>query len=559
MVMKVYLPDTQSVKQQEVHQYFFPFKNEIMQKKILTYSLMLALLAGAGKARAQATGSTETASPASANTVSGGFYATGAESLYIGPGEYTLNGTWEIYSKNIYISKDASFIGTGTIKLYNASVAGGTASPTLIDGNGVNATNAIAPTIEINNASNVEQTDQPLTTEFTTAGWADVVGNAGVYAGGLVSFAVANGDWVTNAFTLTLGGAASLTGYAPDRYVVTNHNSGELVKEGIGSSYFFPIGRAEGGGPDYAPAHMAITAGGPATYHANVRNYTESASNESLLEISGYGYVERTWMVYADAAGSTADMNFIHQTGVGIDDAPYSILSSNVLRYDGAGGWVPSTNDAETAGSGFDASVPAGYWAQNKTYDIPATVGAGTFYTKASSLIILPVTLLGFDAAKSGSKAILSWQVAAETGVSSYVVERMAGSSWHAVGTVAAIGGTAYSFTDATAKEGGNYYRLRIVGTNGKVSYSVIRLLNFGSGLVIAAYPNPVSSQLSITGLANARHVELTEITGRTVLSMAANGSNTRQINTSGLPAGSYLLKVTGKNNSVTTIKIIKQ
>ena len=84
-----------------------------------------------------------------------------------GPGTYLINGTWQVYSKNVWISPNAVFSGTGTIRFFNPSVAGGAASSTLVDGN--NSSNFINVNIRLDNASDMVLTDIAPTATMTTA------------------------------------------------------------------------------------------------------------------------------------------------------------------------------------------------------------------------------------------------------------------------------------------------------------------------------------------------------------------------------------------------------
>src|SRR6218665_497698 len=80
--------------------------------------------------------------------IGGGDFSTLEETLYVGPGDYVVNGDWHIYSRYVWISPDATFSGTGSITFYNPSDAGGAASNTLMDGN--NSINSINLSIGLN-------------------------------------------------------------------------------------------------------------------------------------------------------------------------------------------------------------------------------------------------------------------------------------------------------------------------------------------------------------------------------------------------------------------------
>jgi len=94
-----------------------------MKKYLLQLGLVCSFLCMTDIVWAQAPGSTETtggtAGVSAMALASGDVTASVSETLYIGPGDYTINGTWEIYSKNVWISPDATFTGTGTLKYFN--------------------------------------------------------------------------------------------------------------------------------------------------------------------------------------------------------------------------------------------------------------------------------------------------------------------------------------------------------------------------------------------------------------------------------------------------------
>src|SRR5690349_11106332 len=138
----------------------------------------LLVLIKTSEAMAQGLGSVETTGGAAASSVvsmaASDTTASVSESLYIGPGNYQIDGTWNIYSKNVWISPEAIITGTGTIKFFNPSDAGGASSATLIDGN--NNTASIDVNIELHNASNLILTDLV----GPGAPWTDATGQANI-------------------------------------------------------------------------------------------------------------------------------------------------------------------------------------------------------------------------------------------------------------------------------------------------------------------------------------------------------------------------------------------
>ena len=77
---------------------------------------------------------------------------------------------------------------------------------------------------------------------------------------------------------------------------------------------------------------------------------------------------------------------------------------------------------------------------------------------------------------------------------------------------------------------------------------------NLSSEIII--YPNPTSSYIKINHADKIGHIELTDLTGKILLSLKYN--NDSGLDLSDFPAGVYLLKCRG-NNFSSTYKIFKQ
>ena len=163
-----------------------------------------------------------------------------------------------------------------------------------------------------------------------------------------------------------------------------------------------------------------------------------------------------------------------------------------------------------------DASGSA--WAAPVTLHTSETVGQGVsmisngtgadiVYYHASEFLpyfitadfsTLPVTLSAISAQWKNSAAQINWQVADESNIERYIVERSAdGNKFTKIGTVASVNAVYshnYNFTDASPLEGTNYYRLRIEEASGTARYSTIVSLRSknATGRQVSVYPNPV-------------------------------------------------------------------
>ncbi|HTI06989.1 MAG TPA: S8 family serine peptidase [Puia sp.] len=159
--------------------------------------------------------------------------------------------------------------------------------------------------------------------------------------------------------------------------------------------------------------------------------------------------------------------------------------------------------------------------------------------------------LLSFTAVKTGNQALLQWNTIEETANSRYVIEKSRDSvHFFAIDSLPAVGNrdtvNAYSYTDNKLWAGADYYRLKIAGGGGQLTYSPIRVVNdTTSGLVITVFPNPVEpdGRLYIASSVNCERIQLVDVSGRVVMSVGAHGLlNT--LRPGGIARGVYFVRV---------------
>ncbi len=114
---------------------------------------------------------------------------------------------------------------------------------------------------------------------------------------------------------------------------------------------------------------------------------------------------------------------------------------------------------------------------------------AGIPYGNAGNLVTfnsgnLPVTFLNFNGRLSGNDALLSWSTASEINNKGFEVQKsLDGINFKDIGFVTGLGNASlvnnYSYTDAKLLSGSNYYRLKQIDRDGRVSYSAVIRISY--------------------------------------------------------------------------------
>ncbi|GGN12711.1 hypothetical protein GCM10010967_55900 [Dyadobacter beijingensis] len=222
--------------------------------------------------------------------------------------------------------------------------------------------------------------------------------------------------------------------------------------------------------------------------------------------------------------------------------------------------WELNGNVIGTTANLTDVPVPS----QTGTYTYSVTAGqngcAKTSEVVITATDVLPVTLIGFQAAARESDVALSWSTAEEANSSHFEIQRSAnGDQWGVIGTVKAANTSQvkndYSAVDAAPFNGNNLYRLRMVDVDSTFSYSKIQRVIFDNPQRLSFYPNPVADQLRLSAamLKTAASVELIDRNGQTVLETSKLSPG---ISVGHLRAGVYVLKITGRDGIVTSRQV---
>jgi hypothetical protein len=185
-----------------------------------------------------------------------------------------------------------------------------------------------------------------------------------------------------------------------------------------------------------------------------------------------------------------------------------------------------------------------------------------------TSNIVLPVTMLNFDARRAGKVNNLTWTTAQEINTRKFDVERSTdGINFAPIGAVDAVGNStasnSYRFIDAKPSKGTNYYRLRSIDNDNAFKFSAIKSVKNLGTPELAINPNPVAETMKIAleaEYAEKANVIITDLSGRRVYKgpvQVIAGSNQINIPVQQLSKGTYLVMIQ-LNNETLVKKITK-
>ncbi|SDL53106.1 Por secretion system C-terminal sorting domain-containing protein [Siphonobacter aquaeclarae] len=503
--------------------------------------LMLLFFLTPVVALAQAPGST-TVYGGPLQTVSlsaGSTLADAAETLYIGPGTYVIDGTWEIYSKNVVIDPAAVITGSGTIHFFNPSAAGGAASQTLVDGN---TAAPIDVNLVLDNPDGLQLKEIPVSPDLTAAGFSDNPAASTLQVGKDLLLATDGANVFLGTGTagdLAFDADATISGYGVNRMVVTNNSTlSHMTKENLASAFVFPVGIAAG---DYTPATVAPASA--TTIHVSVQDYSASPP---VIPAPAKG-MARTWQVFGDAS---VPATLTLQHNVATNGSSYTDASAFVTQYNGSGWSSPGTVDYVSPGIHTHTG-----------YSLPSSADNTAFFSKTSDAVTpLPVTLVAFSATPEGPSVKLAWRTSQESNSDYYAVQHsLDARTWHTLGTIPAAGESQgfrqYGFTDGAPANGVNYYRLLMVDKDRTAKYSDVRSVEIQVVSGLKVYPNPVVDRLSVTSpnWSDVRSVRVVSLQGQVVYE---DGPVT-EIGVRHLAPGVYVLQLARSGGGVEQKKFV--
>ncbi|MES2775587.1 MAG: LamG-like jellyroll fold domain-containing protein [Bacteroidota bacterium] len=229
---------------------------------------------------------------------------------------------------------------------------------------------------------------------------------------------------------------------------------------------------------------QAALSGGNSTIRYAIKNGSAAEQNVNFA----YPFPLNTWVHLAiTQSGNTASLYIngtVRASNTGLNIKP-AALGATTLNYLGK--------------SQFSADPM--YNGATDEFRIYSRALSAAEVNNIYAAVILPVTLINYTATLQNSGAVLlNWKTATEGNNSHYIVERSSdGMNFKQVGGLIAAGsasGAAYAFTDNNPLVGPNYYRLKQVDKDGKITDLGMRLIKVeGKARTWVVYPNPVKGR----------------------------------------------------------------
>jgi hypothetical protein len=363
----------------------------------------------------------------------------------------------------------------------------------------------------------------------------------------------------SSANLLIIAAGGQVFGAANGSYV-----DGPVRKFG-NTAFIFPVGKTIGATKAYVPIEISATSG-PATDNFTAE-YKRSTAEIYPISNAGIEHVSRVDYWILDRGGSTSSVNItLYWTATSSNGgSPNYInnLSELIIAWSNGANWINFSGLGQTTGNTTAGSI---MWTSLTNTFGPFSLASTTINNP------LPITLNYLNGIKQNGAHYLNWKVTCFNNANStMVLERSAdGRTFTAINTITADAlrcEQPFDHTDNNPLAGLNYYRLKMIDANGKITYStIIALLNKENGFdIVNLIPTLVTGNalLNVTAAQKTKmDIVITDISGRQVQKIAYNliaGSNQFNVNLSNLSAGTYQMKGYTIDGVSRTVRFVKQ
>jgi hypothetical protein len=341
-----------------------------------------------------------------------------------------------------------------------------------------------------------------------------------------------------------------------------------MVKKFGNSDFEFPVGKIAKG---YVPLAISLFVNGAATdefvaeyIRGSARALGPVNAGAGLVRVSACDY----WILNKISASPTLtlDVTGFWNTNNPCLATPYIDDETRVtLAHFGGVDW-DSYAVSPILGVGSNSVSGSVKWTSVSTFS-PFSLASTSFGSNP-----LPINLNYLNGIKQGNNNVLNWKVTCTNNPNATMsVERSADArNYTSITTVFADAlrcQQPFDFTDNNPPAGLNYYRLKMVDANGKITYSApIAILNKETGFdMVGLSPTLVNTktELNVTAAQKTTMtVVITDVAGKQVQKMLYNliaGSNKFTVNATGLSAGTYQITGYTADGKSRTIRFVKQ
>lgn len=176
----------------------------------------------------------------------------------------------------------------------------------------------------------------------------------------------------------------------------------------------------------------------------------------------------------------------------------------------------------------------------------------------------LPIILASFTGIITNCAANIKWVTSQELNNSYYSVEHSTdGLKYTEAGRVTSQNsplGSTYGYKDNNIVAGANYYRLKSVDIDGKLTYSKVITINSNckGSTTINVLPNPATDFIKVTGLSGTSTIIILNAIGQQI-AQVSNTQPSRDINVKNFASGTYTIQVVSDNGNLTSAKFVKK
>lgn len=178
--------------------------------------------------------------------------------------------------------------------------------------------------------------------------------------------------------------------------------------------------------------------------------------------------------------------------------------------------------------------------------------------------IVLPVTGLNLDVTLIENKSMIRWNTVTEINTSHFEIQRsIDGTNYKTIATIAAAGMSSipkhYNAADLLSEIGTYFYRIKVIDKDGRHSYSEVRTVIFKLAVdKVVVTPNPFVSTFTIRNAKQVQQIDVVDISGKTIMSIATSGQAMISVNADRLSPGVYMLRLKKADGTVSFAKVLK-